>query len=275
MASNNLLTVIYHDIFDYALDKSEISKWKTKFQISSKYLVASSQGYYYLKEKKSLVTKRLKRKEISQERRKELGRYKKIFKWVPSVRMVGITGSLAMNNSSEKSDIDLMVITSKGCLWITRLIIYMLFYIYRVPVRRFGEKQECGKLCMNIWLDESDLEIGNRNIYTAHEVAQVDPIVNKNKSYERFINSNKWVVKYWPKAVKIQNSKSKTQKASLKILIMRMVEPLARWLQLQKINKEKTREKITKQRAFFHPVDWSEKIKKELSKRGVGLDKLF
>jgi len=47
----------------------------------------------------------------------------------------------------------------------------------------------------------------NRNIYTAHEIAQIIPLVDKDNFYRRFIKENRWVLGYWPQALKISDRK--------------------------------------------------------------------
>ena len=49
-------------------------------------------------------------------------------------------------------------------------------------------------ICLNLWLDESALEIpvDQRNLYTAHELAQMKPRVNKDGTYEKMMWANRW-----------------------------------------------------------------------------------
>ena len=76
---------------------------------------------------------------------------------IPTVKFVGITGALAMNNAGRNSDIDLMIITKNGCLWTTRLISYLLTWLFGFKTRRPKNRLEKDKLCLNMWLDESSL----------------------------------------------------------------------------------------------------------------------
>jgi hypothetical protein len=132
-----------------------------------------------------------------------------------------------------------------------------------------------------MWLDESDLRWSekDRNIYTAHEIGQIVPLVNKNLTYEKFINKNKWIFDYWPNVVKIQrensiqkSSNSKVQRNILNVLfylLCRTLEPLARNLQYRYMRGKITREVITPTRAVFHPKDQGLEVIKKLNKYGI------
>jgi hypothetical protein len=144
-------------------------------------------------------------------------------------------------------------------------------------------------LCLNIWLDESKLvwERNKRNIFTAHEVLQIVPIVNKNQTYERFIKSNRWALDYWPKAIKdirilgYKQSLCLRQKdikkggnynfvhlisRYLNILISKTIEPLAFKLQYFYMKSKITIETITPTRALFHPKDMTKDVLGKLEK---------
>ena len=61
-----------------------------------------------------------------------------------------------MDNAGEKDDIDLFVITSKGTLWITRLLLVSLL-IFMGQYRGRGKK-ESQKVCLNMLIDEVGLK---------------------------------------------------------------------------------------------------------------------
>jgi hypothetical protein len=173
--------------------------------------------------------------------------------------MVGITGSLAMHNSDPKSDIDLMIITQKNTLWISRLIILIILIILKIPMRRARNREEKDKLCLNLWLDETALvwPTSERNIFTAHEITQVIPVVNKHQTHERFIESNSWIKDWWPKAVIVQSAKCKVQRGgflcAMCYALCTTLEPLARKLQLWYMKSKITTEVVSPHCALFHP----------------------
>lgn len=273
LSSHELVSIIYHDIFDYPLDKNRLQKWKAGSKVSIKQRVLSvkyTNGCYFLKGKDKLVGKKIKREKIS---KNKFEIAKKVGKWlekIPSIKMIAVTGSLAMNNARKESDIDLMIITKRGSLWTTRLMAFILLQLSGFKLRRAGKKTEKDKICMNIWMDEEDLiiEKSKRNIYTAHEVAQIVPLVNKDKTYEKFVNKNKWILAFWPNAVEIQNSKFKILNSKKKVsFVFRISNLIAYKMQYLYMRNKITREVVTPTRAFFHPVDWGAKVVKELEKR--------
>lgn len=262
MSRAERLSVIYHDIFDFPLNLAELIKWRagnTMGIIDSEIQILQKNGYYFLEDKEGIIYKRTLRKRISLKKLEIAKKAARILSFIPSVKFIGVTGSLAMENATDESDIDLMIITKERTLWTTRLLSYLILKVMNFTVRSTGDKNEKDKLCLNIWLDEGDLTWAkkDRNIYSSHEICQVRPLVNKGKAYEKFLWENRWILKYWPNSVKIvrlknimENKKSRNGKFGL-------LESLAFWFQYQHMKSRITREVVTQTRALFHPQDWS------------------
>ena len=168
--------------------------------------------------------------------------------------MVAVTGSLAMKSSEIDSDIDLFIITQKGTLWVTRGLSLLTLKLLGIKTRKFNDSDQKDKICSNMWMDESDLMWKNkdRNSYTAHEIAQIIPLVNRDKTYERFLEKNKWVLNYWPNAVRIK----KIRPSEVKKSPLALIENLAFKMQYLYMKSKVTREIVTPTRALFHPQDW-------------------
>lgn len=243
----------YHNIFNFKLVFSDFPKWK---YITDK----SITGITSIKS-----SERNKREKISQKKLLIAKSASKILEKISTVKFVGVTGSLAMMNASKNSDIDLMIITKKGTLWTTRLICYMAIWLNGYKIRNPKNKLEKDMLCINLWLDETDLawDKKDRNIYTAHEIAQVMPLVNIDNTYERFLYLNKWILNYWPYSIKIENLKL-IKNYKLKIKNFNLVEQLAFKAQYLYMKKKITREIITPTRAIFHPNDWGQVVMEKL-----------
>lgn len=262
-----LSSLIYHDIFDYPLTRVELAKWKTgkKFSIlNSQFSFGIKDNFYFIEGREEIIYKRLLRAKVSERKLNLARKFVKVLGLIPTIKMVGITGALAMGSADSESDIDLMLITKKGALWTTRLISLFLLDLFGIPRRRYGDKNQKDKLCLNIWLDEGDLAWArnDRNVYTAHEIAQVIPLLNKNKTYERFIWKNRWARGWWPNATVKSNKQHVTSGMVGKEIfpILRIFEPLARFIQYQHMKNRITREVVTSTRALFHPVDWGKVV---------------
>lgn len=255
-----ILSVAYHNIFDFPLTGAEMIRWKANDELSmgpEQLTIGSRDGYYFKEEKYGAVYKRLLRGRISAKKKEIAGKVSGILSLIPTVKMVAITGALAMENADDESDIDLMVVTKKGRLWTSRLVAYVVVRALGFSLRKPNNPDQKDKLCLNIWLDESDLVWRSRNIYTAHEIAQIIPLVNKDKIYERLLDKNRWILSYWPNAVKIDTRK-RTPVSSIGYLVSRLVEKLAYQFQHKYMKSKITRETVTPTRALFHPQDLSE-----------------
>ena len=245
---------------------SELIKWKAgeKFKSTNFHEISVQDGHYFVVGKKHLIYKRILRKRISKRKILIAKKTARLLSFLPTIKMVALTGALCMENVEENADIDLLVISQKGTLWITRLASLLLVDIYGIKRRKYGDSEQKNRICINMWLDESDLILRKRNIYTAHEVAQLKPLIDKEKTYWRFIEKNKWVLNYWPNA--IRNKKDVARRAQKKqgllsspfySLLSMAIEPLVRKLQYWYMRGKITKETVTPTRAFFHPNDWS------------------
>jgi predicted nucleotidyltransferase len=189
LSTNTLKTLAYFGVFNFPLTKQEVEKYSGE-TLNGPFepLVVEHDGYFGLGDSASWVN-RQKREEVSLrkiERAKEL--FRKIF-WWPYLKAVLVTGSTAAMNAGEGSDVDVLIITSEDTLWLTRLVV-VSFLILTRTYRRL--------ICPNIWLAEDNLEWPDKNIHSACDAMLAKPILNKNETYERFLDANWWVQEFWP-----------------------------------------------------------------------------
>ncbi|PJA43085.1 hypothetical protein CO176_00335, partial [Candidatus Woesebacteria bacterium CG_4_9_14_3_um_filter_39_10] len=235
--------------------------------------VLNKDGLYCLKDKESLLYKRTLRERISNRKTEIAKKNASLLAKLPTVKGVFITGALAMNNAKEESDIDLMIITKRNRLWLTRLTSYLVLRMMNYAVRKPNDKDQKDKLCLNIWLDESALSWGkkDRNIYSAHEIAQVVPIVDKENVHQRFLQKNRWILDYWPSAVRLSSMQYVVRSMQKSILhstfyvLLSWFNKLAFKLQYLYMKPKITREVVTLHKAIFHPRNWGKEINELLS----------
>ena len=273
LKEEEFVSLLYHDIFDYPLTSQELIKWRVGEKAPSLDKertpnIVLRGGYYFLRGREGLILKRTLREKTSKGKFLIAQKAASIIGLIPSVKMVAVTGALCMENCQEEADVDLMIITRKGALWTSRILVYLLLKFLRIPTREPKDKNQKNKLCLNMWLDEADLIWRKRNIFTAHEIAQIVLLVNKDKTYERFIGKNSWIADYWPNSVKIRNPKSEIRKDSFVLrascFVLKLFEPFARKLQFVYMKKRITSETLTPTRALFHPVDWGKYVSLKL-----------
>lgn len=267
LSDKEIASIYYHDIFDYPLNLSELIRWLPKNTgfCPQGLNVVSKNGYYFLEGRDGLIYKRILKSRISEKKFETASSAARLLKIIPTVKMVGITGSLAMKNSDEEGDIDFIIISKSGNLWTTRLAVYMLTKLFGIKTRVQGDRNQKDRLCLNIWMDEGDLKwkTSDRNIYTAHEIAQIVPLVNKDNTFEKFIWENNWISQFWPKAIPVKKVQDKER--DKKINKRGIVERFAYWLQYSYMKGNITREVITPTRALFHPHDWGGVVLSRLS----------
>src|SRR3989344_1128008 len=160
-----LKTLIYSSIFDYPLTIFEIHKWLIgrkcnlrqveaavgRLVKSKKILVKNC--YLFLPDKSKIVKKRIKKAEYSKGYFRKAYLVSQILKLIPWVKLVGISGGLAVDNAGSKDDIDLMIITDKERMWISRVLILGILEIIGQRRKVSDNKvSAAGKICCNLIL---------------------------------------------------------------------------------------------------------------------------
>lgn len=281
-------TLAYYDIFNFPLKVWEIHKWMIGLTCSLKQvekklskmrragLVDNKGDYWFLPGRKKLVRERLVREKVSADHLKRVNIVAGVFKMIPWVKLVGVSGSLAMMGSRKTDDIDLFIITGKNRIWTSRLLLIFLTELLRIRRKR-REKlaSAAGKVCINLILENDNLTQSKKNIYVAHEVLQLHVLWQKDDVYSKFLHNNSWAFRFlpnWKSGARIQNSKFriqnfKSKRKISKINFIDVLENLAKDLQLRIMNKPSGEEKIETGALYFHPEDKGKKILEEYKKR--------
>lgn len=185
---------------------------------------------------------------------------------IPWVNFIGITGSIAAYNADKDADIDILVITQTNRLWITRGLFTL---ILKLILKNYVHKG----IDPNIFLDETNLEWekDKQNLYTANEIVRMQPIVNKNDTYFKFMQANKWIKSYmgnYP-SYNYEEKKNKSDKKE-KIqgeFLFNFLDSLAMYLQIKYMHNKKTKEVTTKHLIHFNKNDSTNPILKKYSEK--------
>ncbi|NCP47058.1 hypothetical protein AUJ42_02100 [Candidatus Collierbacteria bacterium CG1_02_44_10] len=190
------VTIKYAGFFNFPLSEQEIYYWLTTSRSASK-----EQLKPYLPGPLSTKEKKL-RLEVFQSSQHKISHAKnliRILRYVPGLRLVALTGSVAAGNSHPDDDIDLLFITSPHCLWLLRPLVILLISVFfrrRHPGEDHSKASDA--FCPNLWLDSLSVSIpkNKRNLYTAHEVLQTIPLLDRGDTYQTFLYANRWTKRY-------------------------------------------------------------------------------
>jgi len=238
-----LSTLVYYDLLDRPLTELEIYRYllntnqKVSFFEVSKVLagivqtkkIEASQGLYSLSNRSYIIKIREKRLKLAQLKWKKLKRLARWLTLVPFLRLAAVTGSLTAYNTRQESDFDLLVVTKKDRLWLTRTLVTALTGL--LGIRRHGQSTQ-DRICLNCYLTEDSLEIKPeakpRDFHSAQEYGRLTPLLEIKKGIcQEFLQKNSWLSQYlnfypWPNKETAKKIKPNS--------ILSLIRTVAEWL---------------------------------------------
>jgi len=194
-------TLAYADVFDYPLTAGEVYRYLTSTKapfedinqaLADETLFARVGEYFTLRGREEIVETRNRRAEIAARLWPKAVRYGRMIAILPFVRMVAVTGSLAMNNTEEGKDVDYMIVTAPNRLWTCRALSLL---VARVA------KLEGVNLCPNYLVTTHAMKLKERSLYVAHELAQMIPLSGM-EIYGEMHRLNDWIADYLPNVLR-------------------------------------------------------------------------
>lgn len=198
-----LRTLLYSDVFDYPLTPAEVHHYliglTTSVEVVQHTLDTSAwlaahvtrvNGYVMLQGREPIGTVRAARAHSSARLWPAARQWAFWIGCLPFVRMVAVTGALAMNNAPNGDDIDYLIVTTPGRIWFARALIIALVRFARL----FGVG-----LCPNYLLAQTALVQPQQNLFIAHDLAQMVPLMGL-EVYAEMLAHNRWATNYLPQA---------------------------------------------------------------------------
>ncbi len=239
-------TIRYARKFGGGLDRDEL--W-TRLISNRAY---SKEAVYKEADKIKLPTGRS--KQFAKEKVRKAKDFVEKTRWMGQILMIGISGSVAAGYPSQNDDIDLVMVTKKDSLWLTRLMVWLTAKAVGKKIRRYGKKEEKDAICLNMWLEEDCLEIpkGRRNLRSAVDLILLRPILDRGEIKQKMLEQNKWAKKYvatgFGKEVKNRPTKGAKDTKPVGRLINEILYRVEKWYMRGKI----TSERVNKKQAMFH-----------------------
>jgi hypothetical protein len=148
--------------------------------------------------------------------------------------MVAVTGALAVDNVEPGADIDYLVITEPGRLWVCRMLAIALVRVAKLR----GDI-----ICPNYFLADTALALDTQSLYAAHELTQMVPLAG-SATYQHMRAVNSWALQYLPNAadapersVRAERVPGRTRTMAERMLRSSVGAQIERWEMERKIRK--------------------------------------
>jgi len=157
-------------------------------------LIGQKNGFYFLKDRTGLVKQRITRQKLADQRWGRIRRMIKLLQSIPYIRLIMLSGSLAMNNPKKESDIDLLIVTKAGRIWTCRALTTL--FIHLLGQRRHDHLTE-NRFCLNHYLTDRSLKVPFPSLYNAQTYAHLISLWQAEAGlYQKFQKANRWLNDY-------------------------------------------------------------------------------
>jgi hypothetical protein len=194
-------TLLYFDIFNYPLKAHEVFNFlrvggtsETEVAgclnaLAERNHIFRFGNFYSIQADENNIQRRIKGNTEADKYLKVAKTKARFIARFPFVRAVMASGSLSKGYMDENSDLDFFIVTEPDRLWIARtlLVMYKRIFLFN------SHKQ----FCVNYFVDTAHLEIEEKNLFTATELATLIPLYNVDY-YLALHASNQWVQDFFP-----------------------------------------------------------------------------
>ena len=194
-------TLAYYDIFSYPLTASEVyhnlrdnhtslDEVKRELEKLSRSQILHRKGeFYLLNNNDTYIKRREKGNQLAKKRLKTAQRVSGFISRFPFIRGIFLSGSISKGFMEEDSDIDYFVITHPNRVRFSRLMLMLFKKIFLLNSKKI--------FCINYFVDSENLEIQEKNIFTATELVTLLPTFS-SEMYEELYAKNIWMRQFYP-----------------------------------------------------------------------------
>lgn len=217
-----IATLAYFDLSDYPLTLIELRQWLyaspdgerlvvqrpslgelAALLDSSSWLqerVGQDRGFIFLRGRADIIVSRLHRAEIAERKFRRARRIVRVFRHLPSIRLIAICNTLAYANSRDDSDIDFFILTRPGTIWSTRLL--TTAFTAALGIRPRGHEGR-DTICLSFFatdrgMDFRAIQRHPQDVYLHYWINQLIPLYDRDGAYAELFAANAWVRTHLP-----------------------------------------------------------------------------
>lgn len=194
-----LKTILYFSLFKYPLTRTEIFQFsdsesqqdvdKEIETLLEKGVIYNFDGFYVDVNDPDRVERRLKGNEMARKIMPKAVRVSRKIAKFPYIESVSLSGALSKGYYDDEGDFDFFIITKPNRLWIARTLLVLYKKIFLLNSKKY--------FCVNYFISTDSLEISEKNLFTATEIATLIPLYGKTV-FENFLSANSWAKPYFP-----------------------------------------------------------------------------
>jgi hypothetical protein len=207
-------TLAYFDIADFPLTQEELYHylWQPPSLTYEEFVqqlsnllpffptVTTRWGYYFLAGRENIVERRRQSVVPTDLKLYKARRIMNYIAWVPFLKAVFISSSVAAQTAHEHSDIDFFIITNPQHIWLVR---FMTNLILRLGGLRIYGKNKKDRICLCFFIDSEHHDLSSwrthyDDIHFAYWLHQMAPLYDPENEYEKFVAANIWTRELLP-----------------------------------------------------------------------------
>ncbi len=154
--------------------------------------IEQDQGFYFLSGRKNLVGQRIEKNKLSEQKFKIIRRVIFWLRFLPYVRMVAVTGTVAMKNAAPGSDLDFLIVFKNGRIFFGRTLVTALVHL--MGKRRYGKKI-ADRVCLNCFITDASLESRQKDLFSSSEYSHIVALFGQ-EVFNQFQKQNHWMEKF-------------------------------------------------------------------------------
>lgn len=191
---DTLKTILYFSIFNYPLKLEEICNFSVSKdqnivqddldKLLAQKVIIKSDDFYLIESNLDNIEKRKKGNLMATQALIKAKERSRLIAKFPFVEAVGVSGSLSKGYYDDNSDIDFFVITKPNNLWLCRTFLMLYKKIFLFNSRKY--------FCINYFMSTANLEVGEKNRFTATEIKTLIPFQGK-VAFTEFYKKNEWI----------------------------------------------------------------------------------
>lgn len=188
-----LTTIAYYDALNFPLTGPEIFKYliktspkleQTSFfnilnalnELREEKKLDSLNGFYFPPNNWENAGQRIHRNKASEKKWKRIKKLAVLIRLIPFVEAAFVTGSLAISNADEKSDLDILIVTKKNRRWTCRF--FTMIALTAAGIRRYANKVK-NRVCHNVIISQ-DGSIERQCLGLSQEIIAAVPLITKS-----------------------------------------------------------------------------------------------